>query len=349
MTPIPDLELAPFGVRTPVKTAFAPNDPVEMMLAEPAQMSMQPEATPIEATAEAAGPHFVSGIGKVLGGGPAPAMTGRGCATGHFLHPLVLHNEKGKFMVTLNADIMRAIAPRYSGANGARQAEIIDQVGPLLEETLTAYGENTLLRAAHFLAQICHESAGFRTTEEFADGSAYEGRKDLGNTEPGDGTRFKGRGLIQLTGRANYAKYGTIMGIDLIAGPRAAAEPAMSLKIACEFWQQHGLNRFADVDDIETVTRRINGGLNGLDSRKEFLAKAKAVLSGGSMPRPLVRIGDTGPEVSVLQHRLIVAGHRVAADGDFGPGTDAAVTQFQASRGLQADGIVGPSTWAALG
>lgn len=251
-------------------------------------------------------------------------------------------------MSNLNAHTLRAIAPLYSGTNGDRQTAIIDQIGAVLDDTLTAYGMHTELRAAHALAQLCHESAGFRTTEEFADGSAYEGRKDLGNTQPGDGTRFKGRGLIQLTGRANYAKYGPIIGIDLLAGPQVAAEPVVSLKIACEFWKQRGLNRFADLDDIETVTKRINGGLKGLDSRKAFLEKAKAALSGRIAPLAPLGMGDKGPDVIALQQRLNAAGRTVAVDGDFGPGTDRVVKQFQASRGLPVDGIVGPSTWSAL-
>ena len=252
-------------------------------------------------------------------------------------------------MVALNADVMRAIAPHFSGQNGVRQNEIVTEVGAVLEETLTAYDIAPPLRAAHFLAQTCHESAGFRTTEEFADGSAYEGRTDLGNTQKGDGPLFKGRGLIQLTGRANYAKFGPLLGIDLIANPDAAAQPTLSLKIACEFWRQHGLNAFADQDDVTTITRRINGGLNGIDERTAFLATAKAVLSGGPIPRATVRRGDNGPDVVALQQGLIAAGYSVTADGDFGPGTDAAVKQFQASKDLTADGIVGPATWAALG
>ena len=253
--------------------------------------------------------------------------------------------------VTPQADTntLRAIAPHYSGAAGARQTAIVTQVGAALWETLTAFGINTVLRAAHFLAQTCHESAGFSTTEEFADGTAYEGRKDLGNSEPGDGVRFKGRGLIQLTGRANYALFGRLIGLDLIADPRVAAEPVLSLKIACAFWQQRGLNRFADADDVESVTTRINGGLNGLESRKVFLAKAKAALDSNITPRSALRMGDRGSDVAVLQQRLNAAGHTIAVDGDFGPGTDQAVKQYQASRGLQADGIAGPSTWAALG
>jgi putative chitinase len=256
-------------------------------------------------------------------------------------------------MATLNADILRAIAPRFSGDNGARQAEIIDAVGPVLEARLTEYAINSDLRRAHFLAQTCHESAGFRTTEEFASGSAYEGRKDLGNTQPGDGARYKGRGLIQLTGRANYLEYGQALGLDLVEHPETAAEPVTSLLIACEFWKRRGLNQFADQDDIETITRRINGGLNGFDDRKAYLTKAKAVLGvsvpGVSAATPVLRLGDKNASVTLLQTKLKAAGYQVGTDGDFGPGTDAVVKQFQAAKGLTADGIVGLSTWAALG
>jgi putative chitinase len=257
-------------------------------------------------------------------------------------------------MAILNANIMRAIAPRFSGEYGFQQAEIIDAVGPILQATLTEYAMNTDIRAAHFLAQTCHESAGFRTAEEFASGSAYEGRKDLGNTQPGDGPRYKGRGLIQLTGRANYVEYGEALGLDLVDYPETAAEPVISLRIACEFWKRRGLNQVADRDDIETITRRINGGLNGLDDRKAYLAKAKAALGGvaapdAAAPKPVLRRGDKSGSVTLLQTKLNAAGYQVGTDGDFGPGTDAAVKQFQAAKGLTADGIVGPTTWAALG
>jgi putative chitinase len=256
-------------------------------------------------------------------------------------------------MAILNANIMRAIAPRFTGEYGSRQAEIIDAVGPVLEATLTEYAMNADIRAAHFLAQTCHESAGFRTTEEFASGSAYEGRKDLGNTQPGDGPRYKGRGLIQLTGRANYVEYGEALGLGLVDHPETAADPVISLRIACEFWKRRGLNQVADRNDIETITRRINGGLNGLDDRKAYLAKAKAALGvpapGASAATPVLRRGDKNASVSLLQTKLNAAGYQVGTDGDFGPGTDAAVKQFQAAKGLTADGIVGPRTWAALG
>ena len=135
------------------------------------------------------------------------------------------------------------------------------------------------LRMAHFIAQIGHETASFLFAEEIADGSAYEGRVDLGNTQKGDGKRFKGRGLIQLTGRANYAAYSKDSGVDYVAKPElVASDPFVAVDVACWFWNKHGINKLADKDDVKAVTKRINGGFNGLDDRIEYLVRAKAVL-----------------------------------------------------------------------
>jgi putative chitinase len=257
-------------------------------------------------------------------------------------------------MAALDANLMRAIAPSFSGGRGVAQSAIIHGVGAALAATLERYEIASDLRAAHFLAQTCHESDSFCTTVEYASGEAYEGRKDLGNTQPGDGPRYKGRGLIQLTGRANYTSYGAALGLDLVGQPEIAADPPTSLVIACEFWKQRGLNALADQDDIEGITRRINGGLNGLSDRQIRLARAKAALglSGTGAPavaRGVVRTGSRGADVSALQTALVAKGHPMAVDGVFGPGTEAAVRQFQRDQRLSADGVVGPATWAALG
>lgn len=264
-------------------------------------------------------------------------------------------------MITVDLGTLQAIMPRIGGAKGAKQAAIVAAIAPALQETLARYEINTPLRVAHFLAQAAHESDGFCTTEEYASGRAYEGRADLGNTKAGDGVRYKGRGLFQLTGRANYKAYGPKVGIpDLVDHPERAAEPVVSLMIACEYWKERrgGLNRFADQDDILTITKAINGGTNGLDDRRRYLAKAKQSLAAvvaipivAGQPagaRATVRRGSRGEDVKALQRQLSQAGYQVGLDGDFGPGTDAAVRAFQAKAGLGADGIVGPATWRAL-
>jgi putative chitinase len=139
-----------------------------------------------------------------------------------------------------------------------------------------AYGiMDSALRLAHCMAQLVHESGSFRYMEEIASGAAYEGRRDLGNTAPGDGKRFKGRGPIQLTGRANYRAFGRRIGIDLERHPEIAAIPSIGLHVALEYWQSRGLNALADADDVLAITKKINGGTNGLADRKAHLAKIK--------------------------------------------------------------------------
>jgi putative chitinase len=131
---------------------------------------------------------------------------------------------------------------------------------------------------AHFLAQLGHESDHFRTTREYASGAAYEGRRDLGNIRAGDGKRFRGRGPIQITGRYNYEKYGKKLGIDLVSKPELAETPDVGVRIAILYWNDHGLSELADKDDVRRITKRINGGYNGLNSRIAMLENAKRVL-----------------------------------------------------------------------
>lgn len=146
---------------------------------------------------------------------------------------------------------------------------------------LPKYEINTPLRQAHFLAQIAHESGSLRYTEELASGEAYEGRADLGNTEPGDGVKFKGRGLIQLTGRANYTEYGNDIGQDLTTDEnytKVAEDPDLAVDVSCWFWKKRKLNDAADQDDVRKITKRINGGYNGLDDRMAYLERSRFFL-----------------------------------------------------------------------
>jgi putative chitinase len=179
-------------------------------------------------------------------------------------------------------------------------------LGPL-EETFAKYDISTPIRQACFMGQCAHESGNFKTlqenlnysaeglmktwpsrfpTKEIADqyarqpakiaGKVYNGR--LGNTSEEEASMYLGRGLIQLTGRENYANCGTALGVDFIGNPNLLVEPKYAALSAGWFWNKKGLNALADASDIETMTKRINGGLIGLEDRKAKIAKALAVL-----------------------------------------------------------------------
>ncbi|WP_224366181.1 peptidoglycan-binding protein [Hyalangium versicolor] len=149
---------------------------------------------------------------------------------------------------------------------------------PHLNKAMAEAGINTPKRQAAFLAQLAHESGEFRYFEEIASGAAYEGRKDLGNIYPGDGVRYKGRGPIQLTGRNNYRAAGKALGIDLENNPKRAADVDVGFRTAAWFWNSRNLNTYADAGNFREITRRINGGYNGLSSREAYYARAKQVL-----------------------------------------------------------------------
>lgn len=173
-----------------------------------------------------------------------------------------------------------------------------------LNRVLARYHIDTPLRAAHFLAQVCHESGGFRYREEIWGPTRaqkrYEGRSDLGNTVPGDGYRYRGRGYIQLTGRYNYNRYGAFTGEDFEANPDRVAELPWALDVAGWYWTLRDLSTWADADDIGTITRRVNGGYNGLQERRAYLAKAKEVLMPPRVTTNLRMLAPKSPEPLVI-------------------------------------------------
>ena len=170
----------------------------------------------------------------------------------------------------------------------------------------------TMARTAAFLAQLAHESGELRWMEEIWGPTAAQRRYEppsevarrLGNTQPGDGFRYKGRGPIQLTGRANYKTFGEALGLDLVANPEQAAQPEVGFLIAALYWQRRGLNDLADQGNFREITRRINGGFNGLEDRERHHARTLAVLArgfqpSGAMPRgglPTGRALDRGAD-----------------------------------------------------
>lgn len=171
---------------------------------------------------------------------------------------------------------------------------VTDGLVQYLPEYLHKYDIDTELELAHFLAQAAHESAYFRTLTEYASGAAYEGRRDLGNVYPGDGRRYKGRGIFQLTGRANYTAMSKKLGVDLVNNPHLAATPEISVQTALEYWKSRNLGKWAKQDNIEMVTKLINGGYNGLKERRIHLQKAKRALA---LLNAKVKVPAPKPEV----------------------------------------------------
>lgn len=197
-----------------------------------------------------------------------------------------------------------------------------------LNRALNVWKIDTPERVAMFLAQCAHESAGFRTlienlhysahallatwpnrftpdeavamayNEEAIAERAYGGRMGNGPEGSGDGFRYRGRGIIQLTGRENYRKAGAAIGIDLEAKPDAALQPVAACQVAGWYWSSHGCNELADAGDFEGITRRINGGLNGLADRKAWLSKVRALLAAEPGTQPAAPIEDKSTEYS---------------------------------------------------
>jgi putative chitinase len=188
----------------------------------------------------------------------------------------------------LTTEQLQSIMPRLSAA---KNSELL----PFLTAAMAEFAIEAPPRAAAFLAQLAHESGQFRFMEEIWGPTDAQRRyepvtklsKDLGNAEVGDGKRFKGRGPIQLTGRANYKRFGDLLDVDLVADPPRAAMPEVAFRVAGLFWSKRGLNELADVATAEAfkeITRRINGGTNGLPDRQAFYDVARNVLGVADTP-----------------------------------------------------------------
>jgi putative chitinase len=264
-----------------------------------------------------------------------------------------------------------------------------------LIEILPKYGINTPRRVAHFVSQCAHESNNFRSLEENLNYSADAlarvfpryfgaGKRDaaayarnpekianyvymdqfrtakMGNVNEGDGWRFRGRGLKQLTGRDNYTRFGKSVNMTAEQAAEYVATEKGAIESACWFWDTNKLNNIADTDDVVLMTKRINGGNIGLEDRQQRYNRALPLLegrtpvpaaspaaapaaAGGIDMNTVLRVGSRGETVRAVQAKL-----GLTADGAFGPGTERAVKAWQAANGLTADGVVGPKTLARL-
>ena len=175
---------------------------------------------------------------------------------------------------------------------------------PELDRAMAEFAINTPARIAAFLAQVAHESGNFKwLTELWGPTEAqkrYEGRADLGNTQPGDGFLYRGRGLIQVTGRRNYSALAAALGIPLLLYPERLAEPTLAARSAAYFWKSHGCNELAEHAcstfehanyGFREITRRINGGLNGYTERLALWERAKRALAQAAK----IKEGAHGP------------------------------------------------------
>lgn len=163
------------------------------------------------------------------------------------------------------------------------QNERVKEFVKSFNEWCDTFGITTPIRVAMYVAQVAHETGELKWLEEIASGKQYEGRKDLGNTQPGDGVRFKGRGYLQCTGRRNYQSYkdsGYCVG-DLMAHPEWLSKQPGCQKASMWFWKKNNLNRWADADDAVGLSKRINGGTNGMAQRLYYTRVAKKVFGVG--------------------------------------------------------------------
>lgn len=211
----------------------------------------------------------------------------------------------------LEGNQLRQIMPRVSAAKVA-------QLLPYLNGAMEEYGINSAARVSAFLAQLAHESGEFRWMEEIWGPTTAQRRYEpvtelarrLGNTQSGDGKRFKGRGPIQLTGRANYRRFGDLLGVDLVAEPERAAQPDVAFRIAALYWMSRGLNELADREDFREITRRINGGFNGLPDRIKYFDRARAALADWVATRSIGR----APSGRDLPAEPLSRGHEAIRD-----------------------------------
>ena len=288
-------------------------------------------------------------------------------------------SKKNKMDKILTKDMLAAMIPGN---------DKVDMWFEAIEDVFPKYEINTVERIAGFIAQCAHESNNFRSLEENlnysedallrvfgryfgkapkASASEYarnpemianrvyndEFRKyKMGNTQPGDGWMFRGRGLKQLTGRENYTKFGKSVKMSAEQAAEYVATEKGAIESACWFWNNKKLNAIADTGDIKKLTKVINGGDIGLADRTSRYDSAIEILGGKSVSKKsksskveyvTVSVGDNNDTVKALQAKL-----GLTDDGIFGPGTKRAVRDFQAKHGLTADGIAGPATLKKL-
>jgi len=251
--------------------------------------------------------------------------------------------------------LMKTMLPLYSITTENRVAGFLAQCGheslqfTVLKENLN-YSSDALNRVfPKYFKNAGRDATGYHRQPEKIANVIYANRMDNGDTGTGDGYKFRGRGVIQLTGRSNYTRFGESINKTPEEVVTYLETKKGALESACWFWSTNGLNKYADSQDIVGMTKRINGGTIGLEDRKEHYEHALEVFGGHYTPSTTdkyetVRKGSKGDTVMKVQRALNI----LPVDGNFGSGTEQVVKGWQTKNGLTADGIVGPNTLAKL-
>jgi putative chitinase len=269
----------------------------------------------------------------------------------------IIHILHGNADAAAWADAALEILPKYEINTPNRIAGFFAQCG---HESMnfTALSENLNYRAetleklfSKYFSKAGRNAADYAKQPEKIANVIYASRMGNGDTASGDGYRFRGRGVIQLTGKDNYSAFALSIKMTLPDVIEYVQTKKGALESACWYWNSRKLNIACDENDIVKMTKLVNGGIIGLEDRRKHYEQALAIL-GGAVPAPItnaaaipgvLKKGSTGEAVKRMQSEL-----GLEDDGVFGPGTEAAVKKWQASNGLAADGIVGPKTLAKL-
>lgn len=241
----------------------------------------------------------------------------------------------------MTPELLKAMVP------GASWDRCLALAAPLAE-TFARFGIEGDDQIAVFVAQAAHETASFRYLRETADGTAYEGRKDLGNTQPGDGPRFRGAGIFQTTGRANFRRVGEALRIDTIGHPELLEEPMYAALSAGLYWRDNGLSALCDgtAAGNDRAGAAINTGSPDKVDKMNHRAERKAAWDRAVL---VLKSPQTYTALIAAQAALLRMGHYTGAvDGIGGPKTTAAVRAFQEAAGLPPTGSLDADTLAAL-
>jgi putative chitinase len=269
----------------------------------------------------------------------------------------IIHILHGNADAAAWADAALEILPKYEINTPNRIAGFFAQCGhesmnfTVLSENLNYRAETLEKLFSKYFSKAGRNAADYAKQPEKIANVIYANRMGNGDTASGEAYLFRGRGVIQLTGRDNYSAFALSIKMTLPDVIDYVQTKKGALESACWYWNSRKLNIACDENDIVKMTKLVNGGTIGLEDRRKHYEEALKVL-GGAVPAPItnaaaipgvLKKGSTGEAVKRMQAEL-----GLEDDGVFGPGTEAAVKKWQAANGLAADGIVGPKTLAKL-